>query len=72
MTDLETKIRENICIEFNISYRKWFHVRLYRPPLSNKLNILNIFFEELKTSLGKLVNKYGDLIVTSNLKVILK
>ena len=72
MTDLETKISEKICIEFNISYRKWLHVRLYRPPLSNKLNILNIFFEELKTSLGKLVNKYGDLIVTSNLKVILK
>ena len=56
--EYETKVSETIASEFTISKKKWFCLSVYRPPTSTNVDM---FFEELRNSLSKAVNKYGTL-----------
>ena len=47
--NIETKTAKTICIEFQISNKKWFILFAYRPPKFNK----NDFFSEISYSLNK-------------------
>ena len=62
----ETKVSETIASEFTISKKKWFCLSVYRPPTSTNVDI---FFEELRNSLSKAVNKYGNLIVMGDFNI---
>ena len=66
INEYETKLSETIASEFTISKKKWFCLSVYRPPTSTNVDI---FFEELRNSLSKAVNKYGNLIVMGDFNI---
>ena len=61
----ETPTAETICLELNISDRKWFIVFAYRPESIDR----NLFFDEISICLGKAANSYDFLILAWDLKI---
>ena len=56
---------ETICLELNISGRKWFIVYAYRSESINR----ELFFEEVTICLGKAITKYDFVILAGDLNV---
>ena len=64
VAELETPTAETICLELQISKRKWFIAFAYHPESINR----TLFFEEIKkTCLA--VNKYDNIILAGDLNV---
>ena len=65
LTELETPTAETICLELQISKRKWFIVFAYRPESINR----TLFFDEIKKTLNLAINKYDNIILAGDLNV---
>ena len=65
LKSFETINAETICIELNISGRKWFIVFAYRPESINR----ELFFEEITTCLNKATKNYDYIILAGDLNV---
>ena len=61
----ETPNAETICLELNISGRKWFILFAYRPESIDRY----LFFEEISICLGKATKKYDYIILAGDLNV---
>ena len=62
----KSNVSETISLELTISNKKWFIIISYRPTIeSNKL----VFFNEVSNTLNKDVNKYDNILVTSDLDI---
>ena len=61
----ETPNAETICLELNLSGRKWFIVYAYRPESIDR----ELFFNELYICLSKAANKYDYLILAGDLNI---
>ena len=61
----ETLNAETICLELNISGRKWFIVFAYRPESINR----ELFFEEITTCLNKATKNYDYIVLAGDLNV---
>ena len=61
----ETPHAETICLELNISGRKWFILFAYRPESINR----DLFFNEIFATLGKATQKYDYIILAGDLNV---
>ena len=61
----ETPTAETICLELNISDRKWFIVFAYRPESIDR----NLFFDEISICLGKAANSYDFLSLAGDLNI---
>ena len=61
----ETPNAETICIELNISGRRWFIVFAYRPESINR----DLFFDEVNICIGKAVKNYDYVILAGDLNV---
>ena len=65
LNSFETPHAETICIELNISGRRWFIVFAYRPESIDR----ELFFEEIALCLGKATKKYDYIILAGDLNV---
>ena len=61
----ETPNAETICLELNVSGRRWFIMFAYRPESINR----DLFFNEVNICLGKAVTKYDYVILAGDLNV---
>ena len=66
---MKVNVFETIYTELTSSKGKCLNISVCRPPLSKKLNI---YFEELTSNLGKVVNKYNNFIGTGSFKIDLR
>ena len=65
LKSFETINAETICLELNISGRKWFIVFAYRPESINR----ELFFEEITTCLNKATKNYDYIVLAGDLNV---
>ena len=65
LKSFETPNAETICMELNISGRKWFIVFAYRPESINR----DLFFDEVNICLGKAITKYDFVILAGDINV---
>ena len=63
LKSFETPNAETICMELNISGRKWFIVFAYRPESINR----DLFFDEVNICLGKAITKYDFVLLAGDL-----
>ena len=61
----ETPNAETICLELNLSGRKWFILFAYRPESI----VRELFFDEIALCLGKATKKYDYIILAGDLNV---
>ena len=66
MKEYKVKLSVTLCTEFTVSKKKWFCLRVYRPPSSN--NIVT-FFEELTDSLSRAINNYDNIILMGDINI---
>ena len=66
LKNFETSPSECICSEITISKRKWLCFSIYRPPSNENLEI---FFEELTSSLSKAFESYEHFIIMGDLNI---
>ena len=66
MKEYKVKLSVTLCTEFTVSKKKWFCLRVYRPPSSN--NIVT-FFEELTDSLSRAINNYDNIILMGDFNI---
>ena len=65
LDSIETPHAETICLELNISGRKWCIIFAYRPESINR----ELFFDEIFVCLGKATHKYDYVILAGDLNV---
>ena len=65
MQSFETENAETICIELNISGRKWFIAYTYRPESIDR----HLFFEEISNTLNKAITSYDFIILAGDINV---
>ena len=65
LTNYETPNAETICLELNITGRKWFIIYAYRPESIDRI----LFFEEISICLGKATKSYDYIILAGDLNV---
>ena len=65
MKNFETKNAETICLELTIVKIKWCILFAYRPPNTDKEE----FFDEISVSLNKILGKYDNVILASDLSI---
>ena len=65
LNSYETINAETICIELNLSGRKWFILFAYRPESIDR----NLFFDEIFICISKAIKKYDFIIIAGDLNV---
>ena len=63
MKKFETTNAETICLELIIAKKKWCILSAYFPPSTNK----DKFFEEIFTSLNKMLGNYDKIVLAGDL-----
>ena len=63
---LEPQSLEIICSELVVNKTKWIIYSLYRPP---EISNIDLFFENLSTSLNNALDKYGNVILMGDINI---